>query len=236
MAFVPAGEFIMGSDSDFENERPKHEVFLDAFYIDLFEVTNAQYKEFIDATEYAVPYVTAFWAEPFNWRNNTYPRGKGDHPVVLVNWFDAAAYAKWAKKRLPTEAEWEKAARGDDGRVWPWGKTWDVNNCNIRESFINMTQPVNSFEEGKSPYGCYNMAGNAMEWTDDWYWEDYYKNAPESNPPGPATGTLKVLRGGAWDSNINLYARAGYRFYLPPNEKKADIGFRCAKDAPKKQR
>ncbi|RJP17498.1 MAG: hypothetical protein C4520_16150 [Candidatus Abyssobacteria bacterium SURF_5] len=235
MTLVPAGEFVMGSDSEFENERPMRRVFLKEYFIDVFEVTNADYKKFIDATNHPVPFVNAFWAEPFNWRNNTYPPGKADHPVTLVSWFDAAAYAKWAGKRLPTEAEWEKAARGTDARIWPWGNTWNINYCNIRESFINMTQPVHLLTAGKSPYGCCNMAGNVMEWVNDWYFEDYYSNAPQKNPPGPHTGTLRVARGGAWDSNINLYARAGYRHFFEPNEKKASIGFRCAKDVEPKR-
>jgi serine/threonine-protein kinase len=231
MALIPAGEFIMGNDSEFLNERPQRRVYLDAFYIDKFEVTNAEYKEFVDATGRAVPFVNAFWAEPFNWRNGTYPPGKGDYPVVLATWYDAAAYAKWAGKRLPTEAEWERAARGADGRTWPWGNAWDVNKCNVKESFINSTQPVYLFGDGVSPAGCYNMAGNAMEWTADWYAETYYKQAPSTNPPGPSTGLQKVARGGAWDSNLNLYARTGYRHYFQPKTANPGIGFRCAKDA-----
>jgi serine/threonine protein kinase len=216
MVLVPAGDFIMGSDSDFTNERPKRKVFLDDFYMDTFEVNNADYKKFVDATGHPVPYVNAFWAEPFNWRNGTYPPGKADHPVVLVSWHDAAAYAKWASKRLPTEAEWEKAARGTDGRMWPWGNTWDIDNCNIRESFINSTQPVRQFVSGKSPYGCCGMAGNVMEWVSDWYADNYYLHAPEKNPTGPAVGIYKAVRGGAWDTNINLYARTSYRQYFQP--------------------
>jgi serine/threonine protein kinase len=236
MVLVPAGDFIMGSDSDFTNERPKRKVFLDDFYIDTSEVTNADYKKFVDATGHPLPYVNAFWAEQFNWRNNTYPPGKADHPVVLVSWFDAAAYAKWANKRLPTEAEWEKAARGTDGRIWPWGNTWDIDNCNIRESFINSTQPVRLFISGQSPYGCRGMAGNAMEWVSDWYADNYYLHAPEKNPTGPTKGIYKTVRGGAWDTNINLYARTSYRQYFQPKEKKNDLGFRCAKDAEKKRK
>jgi len=235
MVLVPVGEFIMGADSEFSNERPRRTVNMDAFYIDKYEVTNAEYKEFVDATGHRAPYLKAFWAEPFNWRSGTYPPGKGDYPVVLVSWNDAAAYAKWAGKRLPTEAEWEKAARGGDGRTWPWGKTWDPNKCNIKESFLNSTQPVYLFAEGKSPYGCFNMAGNVTEWTADWYSEDYYRRAPDRNPPGPSTGKARVARGGAWDSNINLYARTGYRYYFPSNKKSANIGFRCAEDVKKKK-
>jgi serine/threonine-protein kinase len=235
MVLVTSDEFIMGSNSEFSNERPRHSVYLKAFYIDKYEVTNARYKEFVDATGHPVPFVKTFWAEPFNWRNRTYPPGKGDYPVVLVNWHDADAYAKWAGKRLPMEAEWEKAARGTDARVWPWGKEWDVSKCNIKESFLGSTQPVYLFAEGKSPYGAYNMAGNITEWTADWYSEDYYGRAPKTNPSGPLSGKAKVARGGAWDSNINLYARTAYRHYFQPDTRSASIGFRCVKDVKKKE-
>jgi len=231
MAFIPAGEFIMGSDSEFSNERPKRKIFLDAYYIDMYEVTNAEYKEFVDATGHRMPYEKAFWAEPFNWRNGTYPPGKGDHPVVLVDWHDAVAYARWAGKRLPTEAEWEKAARGTDSRIWPWGDKWDTNRSNTKESSVNTTQPVYLLSKGKSPYGCFNMAGNVMEWTADWYSDTYYAHAPSKNPPGPVTGAFKVARGGGWDSNINLYVRTGYRHYFSPDKESVSIGFRCVKDA-----
>jgi serine/threonine-protein kinase len=234
MILVPAGMFVMGSDSEFDNERPMRRVHLDAFYIDKYEVTNAEYKKFIDATGHRIPSGNSFEAGPFNWHNGTYPPGKGDHPVVLVSWNDARAYAKWAGKRLPTEAEWEKAARGEDGRVWPWGNQWDAARCNIEESFLYSTQPVHSFANGRSPYGCHNAAGNAMEWVADRYSENYYRQAPDRNPPGPEFGSYRVIRGGAWDSNISLYARTAYRYFLAPGEKKASVGFRCAKDVKKK--
>lgn len=230
MAFVPAGEFIMGTQSEFSNERPRRKVYLDAYFIDKYEVTNAEYKKFVDKTNHRVPFVNTFWAEPYNWRNGSYPPGRGDYPVVLVSWDDAVAYAKWAGKRLPTEAEWEKAARGEDGRTWPWGDTWDVNKCNIQESFLNSPQPVDVFPEGKSPYDCFNMSGNVTEWAADLYSETYYRVAPQKNPPGPSTGSGRVARGGAWDSNLNLYARTGYRHYFPPDTRRASLGFRCVTD------
>jgi serine/threonine-protein kinase len=233
MILIPAGRFIMGTDSEFDNERPMREVYLDAFYIDKYEVTNAEYKKFVDATGHRVPSSNALEAGPFNWHRGTYPPGKEDHPVVLVNWNDARAYARWAGKRLPTAAEWEKAARGTDGRVWPWGNRWEIDRCNIGESFLNSTQPVYAFENGKSPYGCFNMAGNVMEWVADWYSETYYRSSPNRNPPGPVDGTARVVRGGAWDSNISLYARTAYRNFMPPNERNVSVGFRCAKDVPK---
>ncbi|MBI4833045.1 MAG: SUMF1/EgtB/PvdO family nonheme iron enzyme [Candidatus Lindowbacteria bacterium] len=231
MVYVPAGEFIMGSESEFSDQRPRRKVTLDAYFIDMYEISNTEYKKFVDATGHSAPFVEEFWAEPFNWRNETYPPGKGDHPVALVSWNDAAAYAKWAGKRLPTEAEWEKAARGTDERKWPWGNKWEVDRCNTKESFLNSTQPVYLFAKGKSPYGCFNMAGNIMEWTAGWYSESYYGEAPSKNPAGPLTGALKVVRGGAWDSNLNLYVRTSYRHYFPPDTKSPNLGFRCAKDA-----
>jgi formylglycine-generating enzyme required for sulfatase activity len=239
MTLIPAGEFLMGTDSEFKNERPRRKVFLDAFYIDRNEVTNAEYKKFVDATGRRVPEMKAFWAEPINWRNGTYPRGRGDHPVVLVNWHDADAYAKWAGKRLPTEAEWEKAARGTDGRKWPWGNDWDRKKCNTAESFFRSSQPVSSFPEDKGPFGNLNMAGNVTEWTSDWYSEIYYSKGDNKNPRGPskaeAKGNRKVARGGAWDSSISSYARTGCRHDFPPNTKNASLGFRCAMDAKQKR-
>ena len=235
MALIPAGQFIMGTDLEFSNEVPRRNTYLDAYHIDRAEVTNAEYKKFVDATGRRAPYVKAFWAEPFNWSAGAYPPGRGDYPVVLVSWSDAAAYAEWAGKRLPTEAEWEKAARGSDGRNWPWGNAWDPTKCNTEESFINSTSPAFSFPDGASPYGCFNMAGNVTEWTADWYDEDYYSSSPRKNPPGPLAGRTRVARGGAWDSSISTYARTGFRHYFLPNTKRANIGFRCAKDVEKKK-
>ena len=238
MILIPAGKFLMGTDSEFKNEKPRRDVFLDAFYIDRNEVTNAEYKNFVDATGRQTPRMDAFWAEPINWRNGTYPRGRGDHPVVLVSWHDADAYARWARKRLPTEAEWEKAARGTDGRKWPWGNDWDRKKCNTAESFFRSTQPASSFPEDKSPYGSLNMAGNVTEWTNDWYSGNYYSKGHNENPRGPSkkeAGETRVARGGAWDSNIASYARTGYRYYFPPNTKNASLGFRCAMDVKKKK-
>jgi formylglycine-generating enzyme required for sulfatase activity len=239
MVLIPAGTFIMGSESEFKNERPRREVYLDAFLIDTNEVTNAEYKRFVDATSHRIPQMNAYWAEPINWRNGTYPEGRADHPVVLVSWADAEAYAKWAGKRLPTEAEWEKAARGIDARKWPWGNSWDRNKCNAAERFSRSTQPVSSFPEDKSPYGVLNMAGNVTEWTSDWYSGNYYDTAPDENPSGPseieAESKTRVARGGAWESSIASYARTGYRYATPPDTRSASLGFRCAMDVKEKR-
>lgn len=229
MIYIPAGEFIMGSDEG-ENydEQPKRKVFLDAFYIDEYLVTNAQYKEFIESTGHKAPYIDKFWAIKYNWQENSYPSGTGDHPVVLVSWYDAATYAKWAGKRLPSEAEWEKAARGTDGRVWPWGDEWLKGKS--ASHGCGSLMPVGMFEEGNSPFGCYDMAGNVWEWVADWHKEDYYRHAPAMNPKGPDEGEFRVLRGGSWIHDAGS-SRCARRYSRPPEYADNYIGFRCAKDA-----
>jgi len=166
MILIPAGTFIMGRDAGSEDanydESPQREIYLDAFYIDERPLTNAEYKKFIDDTGYQVPYLGYPWSQKYDWHNGMYPGGMGDHPVVLVSWYDAVAYCQWAGKRLPTEAEWEKAARGTDGRLWPWGDEWDPKKaacCGVGD-----IQPAGKYKEGKSPYGCLDMAGNVWEW------------------------------------------------------------------------
>jgi iron(II)-dependent oxidoreductase len=235
MVYVPAGEFIMGSsDADiemylemfiyrrpsrFENEKPQHTVYLDAFYIDKYEVTNAQYEEFMDATGHSAP---PYWNdELFN---------QPDQPVMSVTWEDAKAYADWVGKRLPTEAEWEKAARGTDGRFWTWGSEWDASKLNANdvgtiEGFV-YTSPVGSFPQGVSPYGVHDMAGNVWEWCQDWYDENYYSYSPNINPKGPPSGDNHVLRGGDWSMNKD-FTRCPGRFGLSPGS--ILTGFRCAK-------
>ena len=230
MIYIPEGEFIMGSGVD-ENydEQPQRRVFLEAYTIDACQVTNAAYKEFVDAAGYKVPYVDRPWAEKYNWKDNTYPPGTGDNPVVLVDWNDAAAYARWAGKRLPTEAEWERAARGTDGRIWPWGDEWvkEKSACKQQGALMN----VGSFEQGRSPCGCYDMAGNVWEWVNDWYREDYYRD-PSSlkGPKGPDTGEFRVLRGGSWIHEKGS-CRCARRYFRRPDHADNYIGFRCAGDA-----
>jgi len=234
MVYIPAGKFTMGSQNGRIDAQPEHKIFLNAFYIDKYEVTNAQYKEFVDATGHPAPYLDPEkypWAKEYNWVNGSYPEGMGNYPVVLVSWEDAAAYAKWAGKRLPTEAEWEKAARGTDKRNYPWGNEWDVTKCNSRESGYLRAMPVDSFGLGRSPYGVYNMAGNVWEWCADWYDKDYYDKSPAKNPQGPDVGATKVIRGGSWDTfgrnRLTTFARES-QF---PSTKSYDIGFRCVKEA-----
>ncbi len=232
MIKIPAGEFIMGSnDIDKEakavqygdrrpwyaNERPERKVTLDTYYIDKTEVTNAQYKEFVEKAGHRAP--------P-NWRGNTPPKAIEDQPVVFVNWYDAQEYCKWAGKRLPSEAEWEKAARGTDGREFPWGNDFDIKKVNTLGEFGGLT-PVGLLKEGASPYGVIGMAGNAQEWTADWY-----KAYPGNDFKDPAYGdTTKVVRGGGWGGmghySLSVYVRTSFRNNAPPKGLYDDVGFRC---------
>jgi len=229
MILIPAGKFIMGSNDGNYDESPKREVYIDAFYIDKYPVTNAEYKKFIDETGYKAPYLGYSWSQKYDWQNGMYPEGKGDCPVVLVSWDDAVAYCKWAGKRLPTEAEWEKAARGTDGRVWPWGNEWDPEKLACWG--VGDIQPVGKYKGGKSPYGCFDMAGNVWEWTADWYNDKYYQVAPAKNPQGPEEGLERVLKGGAW-IHSRFSVRCAMRFHKPPAYCDNYIGFRCAKSVP----
>ncbi len=218
MVLVPTGEFWMGSDTGGgEDEKPRHRVYLDAYSIDKYEVTNGLYGHFMAATGRAAP---AYWTDnSFNGPTQ---------PVVAVSWHDAEAYCKWAGKRLPTEAEWEKAARGTDGRTYPWGDQWDASRANSGESNLGKTAPVGSYADGASPYGAHDMAGNVWEWVADWYDKDYYKRSPERNPRGPDSGGSFVLRGGSWGSNP-FDLRTAYRDDNTPDGRFNNIGFRCAR-------
>jgi len=233
MVFIPAGEFIMGSVDEEVNadEKPSHTVFVDSFYIDRHEVTNSQYQKFILATGHPAPFVDRPWAEPYNWKGTAYPDGKGNHPVVLVSWDDAQAFARWAGKRLPTEAEWEKAVRGSlVSKKYPFGDQLEMSQANFDKGFLreNALQPVESFQP--SGYGLYDMAGNVWEWCQDWYDEKYYKASPGKNPPGPDGGVYRVLRGGSW-TNDKEFLRCAQRGKNVPDGKSHVIGFRCALSA-----
>ena len=190
MVLIPAGKFIMGSNKRMPDEGPQHTVYLDSYYIDVYEVTNAQYKKFIDATKRR---------SPSHFRNRTYPAGKADHPVTEVTWYDAEAYCGWAGKRLPTDQEWEKAARGTDGRMFPWGDEFDTDKANTPQRWEKLhqegdTMPVGSFPNGVSPYGVYDMSGNVWEWTSSWY-----KAYPGNKHPSENYGEqYKTLKGGSW--------------------------------------
>ncbi len=225
MATVPAGEFWMGVDGPLglEDERPRHRVWLDTFALDRYEVTTARYARFLAATGRQPPWL---W-ETVDLATH------GDRPVIGVDWEDAEAYCRWAGKRLPTEAEWEKAARGTDERPYPWGNqppTPELANFALgaRFSYSQVLMPVSHYERGQSPYGLFQMAGNVWEWVQDWYEAAYYERSPARNPPGPEQGQLKVLRGGSW-SELPKYLLTYGRFKLPPNTRNSYTGFRCAK-------
>jgi formylglycine-generating enzyme required for sulfatase activity len=225
MVLIPEGPFEMGAAGTqaLEDERPRHRVMLDAFMMDVHEVTTAQYGTFLTATGWAVPWL---------WETVS-PVLHSDRPVIGVDWHDADAYCRWKGKRLPTEAEWEKAARGVDGRLYPWGNqvpTKEVANFALgaRFSYSQVLMPVQSYESGRSPFGLYQMAGNVGEWVSDWYSANYYEHSPEANPLGPENGQFKVLRGGSW-SDLPKYLLTYGRFKLPPETRNSYIGFRCAK-------
>ncbi|RPI77568.1 MAG: formylglycine-generating enzyme family protein [Desulfobacteraceae bacterium] len=223
MAFVPAGVFIMGSDLAVP-EMPTHEVFVDAFLIDKYEVTNGDYYKFLETTDRYLPLF---------WNNVNYQSGLlfKDRPVIGVSWNDACAYCESKGKRLPTEAEWEKAARGGlAGKKYPWGNIPDL-------TFANFASVKGSSIVGKYPpngYGLYDMSGNVWEWCLDYYDVDYYKNYKKgekvANPKGPDKGIYRVVRGGSWYFGFDLM-RNSYRGWYTPQEGSFDIGFRCIKIA-----
>ena len=227
MVLIPEGPFQMGSppsggDSD---EMPQHAVYLPAFYIDLKEVTQARFSQFSAATGYPKPVVPVFQEEL---ALITRP----DLPVVGLSWNAARDYCQWARKRLPTEAEWEKAAGGEQSYKWPWGNTAIEKAANLlgEEDGDKYLAPPGQFVSGRSPYGLYDMAGNAAEWVADWYDPNYYKTAPFKVPKGPEKGKFRVYRGGSWNDSL-VNGRAAKRFAAAPHQTSAVIGFRCARDA-----
>ena len=239
MVSVPAGKFIMGSAEDefIPEESPQHEVYLDAYYIDKYEVTNAQYWEFLQYIKNTGDHSKCFPSEPkgkdhtpgtphtdWHYPYYDYP----DYPVSRVDWYDAYAYATWAGKRLPTEAEWEKAARGNDGRRFPWGNVWDAKRCNVGP---DAPLSVGSFEYGKSLYGCLDLIGSVSEWCNDWYHPEYYQNSPSMNPKGPETSTgLRVIKGASLFAPYAYKMRCAVRIFGKPEDRNKSIGFRCVKD------
>jgi formylglycine-generating enzyme required for sulfatase activity len=223
MVLVPAGEFSMGSNEN-PSERPVHTVYLDAYYIDKYEVTNMKWNAYAKITG------TSTKSEPDN------------HPATNVSWFDADKYCKWMGGRLPTEAEWEKAARGTDAREYPWGNIWHVrwaNSQNSGDPFDNGTTPVGYYNgsnrggyltlDGRSPYGAYDMAGNVREWVIDWYAEDYYAQSPSRNPvnDSPSSFSFRVLRGGSWKFDRSSLRAASRSADSPTGSGQNDFGFRC---------
>ena len=266
MVYVPAGYFLRGTTKAraealsgqfgdfFMVETPQRSIYLSAYYIDKFEVTNRQYGVFLDALKAGERHSMHPDAPPDKDYTPTYWRDSRlngpNHPVTAVDWYDAYAYCRWAGKVLPTEAQWEKAARGPDGLTYPWGDTWQVaysNNVeftfgkpvlsdrqwvlllgNLDLDGVTMfSQPVGSFPEGASPYGAHDMGGNLWEWARDRYIRDYYQAAPSHNPPGPTGASpYRVLRGGCWSSHRGKI-RAAYRNYDLAADRHLEIGFRC---------
>lgn len=235
---VPTGEFEMGAEGGEAepDEGPKHKVTLDAFYIGKYEVTNHQYQTFVKATGHRLP-ENPEDAKYNLWRGSAMLDGIAELPVINVSWGDAAAYCKWAGGRLPTEAEWEKAARGIDGRIYPWGNdpvtgnraNYGIEGVTFWEGPATLAKK-DQYEFGKSPYGAYEMAGNVWEWVQDWYDESYYKNSPAKNPTGPSEGTVRGMRGGSW-REAPTKLRSANRSRHPLEAQRTYIGIRCAKDA-----
>jgi len=254
MVLIPAGEFIRGSSEEeitalskdsgnsieyFLPETPQKKIYLHSFYIDKYEVTNKQFQEFIEAGGY---HDYRYWTEEgWNWKEK---KGYGepkwwlsgqnysgpaypDYPVTGVSWYEAWAYSSWAGKRLPTEAEWEKASRGTEGFIYPWGMEWDAGKC---VSMGEELHPAGTIPEGISPYGIFDMAGNVWEWCSDWYNSDYYYSSPNKNPPGPKEGGYKILKGGCGGNPSYFYFRCANRHKAEINYWDAYTGFRCVKD------
>jgi formylglycine-generating enzyme required for sulfatase activity len=231
VVLIPAGEFTMGYDKAGYDTLPVRRINLPAFYIDKYEVTNKRYKRFIDATTYKVPWShepDAAAVKPYlwDWQKRMYPEGKGDDPVVLVSWEDAKAFCAWAGKRIPTEAEWEKAARGSKGNFYPWGNEWSNGKANTSENGRKQTAPAGAFKEDVSEYGVQDLAGNVSEWVEDYF-------APY--PGNPLTryeerNKYRVLRGGSWDYSHSI-ANGYHRQYALPHSQMTSFGFRCIKAA-----
>jgi formylglycine-generating enzyme required for sulfatase activity len=222
MALIPEGEFVMGSNERWDDEAPEHISSTNAFHMDLNEVTNSDYKNFVVATQQVAPY---------HWPEGNIPKSKERHPVVYVSWFDASNYCKWAGKRLPTEQEWEKAARGQDGLIYPWGNQWSLDKSNHPYKHSTGTEPIGSYPEGRSPYGINDMSGNVWEWVDSYYLP---------HPGNPVTRAeygkdKRVLKGGSWFDCLSygcgLSAPTFNRSFFTPEVKNNSFGFRCAKDA-----
>lgn len=247
MRLVPKSDFIMGSDTGYSDERPTHLVHLSDVYIDQYEVTNLAYKQCVEAGICKPPIKSYSYTHQEYYGNSKYD----NYPVIYVNWEMANTYCvSWRGNRLPTEAEWEKAARGIDSRIYPWGSDFNgtyLNYCDAlcnppdvaagveRDSTYNDryadVAPIGKYTNGISPYGVYDMAGNVWEWVYDWYGE--YSDKPSTDPVGPASGTYRVLRGGSWASDKILLRVTNRRHLVPEviSSLPGSIGFRCAKDA-----
>jgi sulfatase modifying factor 1 len=249
LARIPAGDFLMGASDAEADERPVHRVYVSEFFIGRFPVTQDDYARFVRATGYPAPEVRALplvtsggrdvmfreLAAPYVWDNHVPPPGHGSHPVVLVRYDDAMAYCRWLSEaigrvaRLPTEAEWEKAARGGiEGRRYPWGDDIDSSNGNfLVDRSVKRergTRPTGTY--APNAYGLYDMAGNVWEWVLDWYGSDYYSISEPRDPLGPEAGTMRIVRGGSWVNEDVTMLRCAYRHKVPPDTYAYSIGFR----------
>jgi formylglycine-generating enzyme required for sulfatase activity len=229
MVFIPGGEYPRGRthalpDDGLQwwpelltDDRPVRKIRVNPFYIDTHETTNARYAEFVEATRHRAPY---------NWPSGAVPKGKENNPVAAIDWFDAKAYCEWSGKRLPTEAEWERAARGlVEGAKYPWGER---NPTKKDACYDTLAGPCDSGQFQPNGFGLYDVAGGVWEWTSDWYEKDYYKGAPENNPRGPEKGLYRVIRGGSW-ADLPKYLTLAHRSWLRPLERSPNVGVRCAK-------
>lgn len=249
MVLIPAGEFWMGSPEGegMKIERPRHKVYLDAYWIDKYEVTNADFARFIQETGHITQaewlgfgfvmladeqrqVAGADWRHP--WGPESSIEDKMDYPVVQVSWEDAVAYASWAGKRLPTEAEWEKAARGPEGLKYPFGRFYDRSKARIGLAWD--AGPVRAGSYPPNGYGIYDMGGNVMEWCADWYLPDYYAKSPYKNPKGPEQAYHRIVRGGSWFyGDPQLTRCASRKFFMSTWNN--NLGFRCARDENEKK-
>jgi formylglycine-generating enzyme required for sulfatase activity len=243
MVYVPGGEFVMGSDDDMEEEKPSHQVYLDDFWIDRTEVTFGLYVRFLNDLGGHIRTCEGHdCMEPgeddkdsrilYQGGQYAVEAGFEAYPMVEVSWYGARAYCAWAGKRLPTEAEWEKAARGTDARRYPWGNDEPECHHSNFDNCVRKTIEVGSLPAGASPYGALDMAGNVWEWTEDWYDRDYYKTAKasEPNPTGPASGRYKVARGASCYDLDELNIRSSFRFGYVPGMGHRYFGFRCVRE------
>ena len=230
MASIPAGEFVMGSSDKKakSNENPSHLVYLDSFYIDKFEVSFKEFEEYLAANPKQYPTITG-------WVDRKARPDMLNKPVFGFQWKRCKKYCEWKGKRLPTEAEWERAAKGLEGRNYPWGneppddKRANFGNCCFIQKG-SVLSPVDNFDNGKSPEGVYNLGGNVAEWVHDWYDKKYYEKSPYKNPKGPVKGKYHVIRGGAWNS-LPVYLRSTSRYGDSDAKDYYGIGCRCAKSA-----
>ncbi len=256
MVLVPAGDFLMGSPASATTpaeETPQHKVYVDAFYMDAYEVANENFAAFLNAvssrkdfeqlrTRWVVvrgdlrdPKKEEWWPTEIDFENGKYKASPGfeKYPVISVSWFSADEYCRWLGKRLPTEAEWERAARGGlEGRDYPWGDALPTDGIIFKRVWTNNYLPAPTGAVGSyhpNGYGLYEMAGNVSEWCSDWYAPDYYRSGPAKNPAGPSSGSFKVVRGGSWASSFQDL-RIAFRNWSSPSYLNSGVGFRCVRD------